>query len=445
MHPSFEHEYVSYDELYDAYEECRRHKWRTQNASLFSANLTENLYRLWIELNRQEYNIGPSIAFIVFKPVKREVFAADFRDRIVHHLLIRRIMPYVENEMINNSFSCRKGKGTLYGVNQLYTEARTITNNFTEKAYVLKCDLKSFFMTISKDLLYEKIDNLIKTKVHPDDEKQYLFLTDIAKKIIFNCPQYNCITRQPKSAWDGLPKDKSLFSTDEDKGLPIGNLTSQIFANYFLSDFDKFIYNVLLFEYYGRYVDDFYILSKDNERLIAAIPVIKEKLKTIGITLHPNKIYIQEISKGVKFIGSIVKPNRTYIANRTVGNLKTMVYKTVKSFEIKGENNIQGDDVMAFVRSFNSYMGFLQHHNTFNIRKKLIRSKLFEPLLKYVYFNESLTKAIPFKEYSVFGKGLTYNEVNDCPENFKIDLRYLPAIVVNNKKQRKKIKDEELK
>ena len=116
MFPKLVYEYVSYDELYEAYNDCRKHKWKTANAATFQMNLSHNLYKLWLDLNKGFYKIGKSIAFIVDRPVKREVFAADFRDRIVHHLLINRIMSSFEDEMINNSFSCRKGKGTLCGI-----------------------------------------------------------------------------------------------------------------------------------------------------------------------------------------------------------------------------------------------------------------------------------------------------------------------------------------
>ena len=109
MFASFDYEYVSYEELYEAYVDCRKHKWKTANAASFQVNLPYNLYKLWYDINNCTYTIGKSIAFIVEKPVKREVFAADFRDRIVHHLVIKRIINAFESEMINNSFSCRVG------------------------------------------------------------------------------------------------------------------------------------------------------------------------------------------------------------------------------------------------------------------------------------------------------------------------------------------------
>ena len=383
MFRKIKYEYVSYDELYKAYQDCRKHKWKTKNAANFQMNLSSNLNYLYYELNTGKYKIGKSIAFIVDKPVKREVFAADFRDRIVHHLVINRLMETFEQVMINNSFSCRKGKGTLYGIKMLESEVKKITENYTKDAYVLKCDLKSFFMTISKKLLYDKIEKLVMEEIYPNDSFNADFINNLIKLIIFNNPQDDCIRKQKISKWKQLPKDKSLFNTPKTHGIPIGNLTSQIFANFFLKDFDYYIYNELNFKYYGRYVDDFYILFEDKQTLLEAIPKMKEKLKEININLHPNKIYIQNINKGVKFIGGIIKPNRTYIAKRTINNLKHFIYTTHKKNNI---HDINEYDVLKFISSFNSYFGFMKHHNTFNIRRKILKSNLMKPFMEKVYY-----------------------------------------------------------
>ena len=399
MFPKFEYEYVSYEELYEAYEECRRHKWKTTNAAAFQVNLSDNLYRLWVDLNKGYYKIGKSIAFIVDKPVKREVFAADFRDRIVHHLVIRRLINTFEEEMIESSFSCRKGKGTLYGVKTLATHVREISNNYTKETYVLKCDIKSFFMSINKELLFEKVNILVEHSLKEWTKKDVDFTQNLVKMIINNNPQDGCIRKQHIIKWVELPKDKSLFNTPKTHGIPIGNLTSQIFANYLLNDFDRYIINELGFNYYGRYVDDFYILSNDKEKLINVISKLKEKLGEIGIQLHPKKIYLQNIDKGVKFIGGVVKTNRIYISKRTVGNLKYFLNKTKLLFD---NIVVTKENVEKLICSFNSYMGFLKHYSTYNIRKRIIESDLVSVFRKYIYFSIDLLKMIPFKEYSYY-------------------------------------------
>lgn len=358
--------FVTYEELYNAYKDCLKNKKMTANAAAFQVNALYNLNKLYNDLNNNKYDIGKSIAFIVEKPVKREVFAADFRDRIVHHIIINRIIKYFEAEVIDNSFSCRVGKGTLCAIKTLQKEMIEATDNYTKTAYIMKCDLKSFFMTISKEKLYEKIEKLISDKVHPTDTIQREFLCGLVKKVIFNNPQDNCIRKQKIKKWDGLPKNKSLFYVPRSMGLPIGNYTSQIFANYFLNEFDHFIYDTLGFKYYGRYVDDFYIISESKEKLLNSLPHIRMKLDELGVKLHPNKFYIQSTQRGVSFVGGIVKPNRTYIINRTVNNLKNVI----------NEYNVSNktiEELQHYISSFNSYFGFMIHHKTYKIRKKMIK------------------------------------------------------------------------
>ena len=159
-------------------------------------------------------------------------------------------------------------------------------------------------------------------------------------------------------------------------------------------------------------MDDFYILSNNKQILINCISKIKSKLLEIGIKLHPNKIYLQNINKGVKFIGGIVKPNRTYVSNRTVGNLKQFLFNLNSTFE---EDCINKETINRIVNTFNSYMGFMKHHKSYNIRRKIIYGQLLKLLYTKCYFNKRLTKMIPFYEYSFYNKGLFKTGILDYP------------------------------
>ena len=211
MIPEFEYEYVSYEELYRAYLDCRKRKRMTHNALQLEIDENINLYKLWKDLNYMRYEVGKSIVFCVDKPVKREVFAADFRDRIVHHLIINRINSILEDEFIENSYSCRVGKGTDYGIAQCKRYIEEASDNYNKNCYIVKCDLKSFFMTINKQKLYEKLINFIHDKYKIKDERDYIFMEYIIKLIVFNEPQNNCVMKQGWEHWDDLPKSKSLF------------------------------------------------------------------------------------------------------------------------------------------------------------------------------------------------------------------------------------------
>jgi hypothetical protein len=394
---TFTEEYVSFEELVAAYHDCQRHKRKTANAMKFEIDECNLLYKLWVDLNSKTYEIGKSITFIVTKPVKREVFAADFRDRIVHHLIIGRTNDLFENNFIDDSYSCRDNKGVEYGVLQCKRQIEECTENYTKKAYILKCDLKSFFMSIDKNILFDKLKNFL-TESGKFNERDLEYNLWLINRVVFNNPTMSCVFKQPKYMWKGLPTNKSLFYCDDYHGLPIGNLTSQIFANFYLSDFDHWVKEELGCKYYGRYVDDFFIISQDKEFLKDCRKKIMEKVKEFGVTLHPNKCYMQDITKGIQFIGTIIKPNRTYIISRTVGSLYNKLDEYKEEFE-KYPNDIELIHKLA--STLNSYLGFMIHRNSFNIRAKIFTKwKNSEFIFKYLYIaNDNLSKVSIYKEY----------------------------------------------
>ena len=391
--------YVTYDELYKAYLDCRKKKRNTRNEIIFEINENLNLLKLYYEINDFTYLVGNSICFIVKKPVCREIFAADFRDRIIHHLFMNRIIKYVEKEFIDDAYSCRVGKGTQYGVERLYYSMKTCSNNFTKDCYILKCDLKSFFMNINKDILFNILYSFLEEKCGYSGDELY-FMEFLLKSILYDEPENKCIIKGSKSDWNLLPKEKSLFYSKKNKGLPIGNLTSQIFANLYLSFFDHFVVEELGFNFYGRYVDDFYIIHCDKNEILSSIDAIREKLLEHEVYLHPKKFYLQHYSKGVKFLGHVIKPNRVYIGNRTKGNFYQMLRI---SYDIFKYNEINRNEIEKFVSRVNSYLGFMKNYKTFKIRKKmLLYNKYIIPFYKFGCTNIRFNKIIIRKKYSVY-------------------------------------------
>jgi RNA-directed DNA polymerase len=166
---------------------------------------------LWREINAGTYRPSRSIAFIINKPVKREIFAADFRDRVVHHLIAHRLVPLLEEKFIDDSYSTRKGKGTLYGIERVEEHIRLCSENYTRDCYILKIDIRSFFMKISKRRLYDLTEELLHERYGGNDLAILLYLL---RETIFNRPEKNCIRKTPPQSWRGLPKDKSLFHSD---------------------------------------------------------------------------------------------------------------------------------------------------------------------------------------------------------------------------------------
>ncbi len=390
---------VEYEELYDAYIDCRKRKRSSTNCQQFEIDATRKLWQLWKDLNNGSYTIGRSIAFIVHHPKDREVFAADFRDRIVHHLIIRRIEKLLEEEFIEDSYSCRKGKGTLYGIERCEMYMREVSENYTKKAYILKGDFKSFFMRINKPKMYQAICDLLDKRGNFDEESA-TFMKQIIRLIVFNRPQDNCIRKQPKSAWKCLPKDKSLFSCEADYGVPIGNLTSQIFANLFMSAFDHWIKDTLGIKEYGRYVDDFYIVMLSSQMLVALIPQIRNFLSDYGVTLHPHKVSIQDVEKGIQFLGQAIKPYGRLVARKTVGTLYTKLQtfdNFIKWHKLHGERLCK-EDIEYIVSSINSYYGYFRQTKSYKLRKKIAHSQLMQPILEYAKFDKEYTKIIKIKK-----------------------------------------------
>lgn len=359
-------------DLFRAYYDARKNKRSTINQLRFEMDLETHLYNLYRQIQERKYEPNPSLAFIVFKPVQREVFAADFSDRVIHHLFFNYVNPIFERTYIEDCYSCRKGRGTHYAVKRLEYHIRSCSRNYTRPCFILKLDLQGYFMSIDRAILYEMVtktldkyaDRRDKDGKKWKDKLDYSLITYLAKVIIFNDPVKNCNIKGNKSDWDGLPPNKSLFYSQNGCGLPIGNLTSQLFSNIYMSRFDHYVKRELKFKHYGRYVDDFYIINTDKSLLKTAISHISAYLKNeLRITLHPKKIYLQSYENGILFTGGYVKPHRTYSSNRVKGNMIKRLNELKKEKEL---------NLYSLRATLNSYLGVMKHYKSFHLRKKIM-------------------------------------------------------------------------
>jgi hypothetical protein len=377
--------------LFEAYFNARKNKRNTMNALTFEKHFEANLFELYDEILTYKYQPRKSICFIVNKPVKREIFAADFRDRVIHHFIYNYISPVFEKTFINDSYSCRKGKGTHYGIKRIDHFIRSCSQNYSHDCYILKLDIKGYFMAMNRKLLFDKVKTVLsanRSKIAFDLQ----IILYLICKTIFNDPTQKCIIKGISSDWHGLPQTKSLFHAKPGCGLPIGNLTSQLFGNIYLNDFDHFVKRDLKIKDYGRYVDDFILIHKDNDYLRSLIPAMKEYLnKNLKLELHPNKIYLQHFSKGVKYLGAVIKPHRIYIAKRTSGNF----YKAIeKQNKIVRDNKPDMEEQENFLSSMNSYLGILKHYKTYNLRKRILFKNLSAWWWNYVYLSGGIQKFV---------------------------------------------------
>lgn len=429
-------------DLFEAYYDCRKNKRNTANSINFELNYESNIIKLRDDIISGNYEVGKSIAFIVDKPVKREIFAWDFRDRIVHHYIINKLDPYFEKNFIYDSYSCREKKWTLFWVKRVEKFIRSCSENYSKDCYILKLDIKGFFMSINKDILWEKLVEFIELKnllcsIFPflerrsteergeGLEKQLIF--SLLQKIIYNDPTKNCIIKWDKSDWRGLPKSKSLFFAQEFTGLPIWNLTSQVFANFYLDFLDKFVKQNLKIRYYGRYVDDFVLIHPNKNYLKYCQKEIEIFLKNeLKLTLHPNKIYLQHYSKWILFLGSFIKPYRKYLKNQTKWNIYKKIeilnneirknkwklschsraWKTCKNPAWKTCHYPAWLDNLSqnFRQTINSYLWLIKWNNSYKFRKKILLKQVSSYFWNYFYISGWYKKVV--------NKKLTSLEIN---------------------------------
>lgn len=379
---------VTLAELLGAYYSCRRNKRSTMNALSFELDYELELLALRDEINSGTYRPRPSIAFVVDKPVKREIFAADFRDRVVHHLIINKLNPLFERAFIYDSYACRVGKGTLFGIRRVETFIRRCSQNYSRDCYVLKLDIRGFFMHINARKLFLRLSNFIDDRYEGADS---VMLKNLCEIVLMNKPSENCVIRGKPSDWDDLPKDKSLFHSPPDCGLPIGNLSSQVFANFYLNIFDHFVKHDLGMKYYGRYVDDFVLVHESREHLASLIPVIRNFLEIeLVLELHPKKIYLQHYSHGVPYLGAVIKPNRVYVGKRTKGNF----YDSIMRHNAVVAGHVPSSaERAAFRASMNSYLGVMGHFDSRRLRRSMVGQHV-HGWWKYAHTNGDVSKFV---------------------------------------------------
>ena len=290
---------------------------------------------------------------MIFKPVVREIFAASFRDRVVHHLVFDLVYEWWDRHFIEDSYSCRVGKGTKYGIDRLNYHIRSASLNYKRKVYVLQMDIKGYFMSLPREELYQRaIWGLDRQFAGKTDTREYEMLRSLWYKIIFDNPVHGVRKVGKRNGWNELPASKSLFGQPAGVGIVIGNLTSQLLSNIYLDMLDRFITIDLGYKHYGRYVDDFYIVATEDElpQLKCDIKAIGEFLRSKKLTLHPHKIRLQESSRGVAFLGAVVYHNHVVAGKRLRQNLRIACEEVVAGR--------RGVDTVV------SYMGHLKYMNS---------------------------------------------------------------------------------
>jgi len=315
--------------LFLAWEKFRKGKRHRKDVARFDWELEQNIFELHRELSSKTYHHGAYSGFYITDPKQRHIHKATVRDRVVHHAVFQVLNPIFEPTFVANSFSCRVGKGTHKGVVAVERMSRKVSQNYTRPCFVLKCDVRRFFDSIDHDVFLGILGRRIK-----DGDVMWL-LDRIVRSYI---SEY-----------------ANLF---ERKGVPIGNLTSQLFANVYMNEFDQFVKQKLKVKHYARYTDDFVVLHHDRDELERLLPLIEGFLNDrLRLSLHPKKVSVRSLHQGIDFLGYVVRPHCVTLRTKTKRRMFRNLDHKVQRF------NKDKLGAASLAQSVNSYLGVLSHAN----------------------------------------------------------------------------------
>ncbi len=356
------------DKLTEAFDEARRGKLKTSDENSFEVNWIENIVNLRDAIIERRYEPGASVAFVIFEPMVREIFASQFKDRVVHHFLYDMQAEWWDRRFINESFSCRVNKGTLAAIKCAQRHMRQVSHNGKRDAMVFKGDISGYFMSLPRAKLYERVKwgldkQFAEVMNDPIGYQIYDICRFLWEMVLFDNPTDKSWKRGDRKNWDPkvLPPKKSLYCQPPGYGIVIGNLTSQLVSNIYLDQLDRYLRYTLGYVYTARYVDDFYIMvdRRDWKRLSRDIPKIEAFLRDeLGLTLHPQKRYIQNVSKGMNFVGARVHLNCIYPSNRIQSHFPKALEKLI----------CEDGDLEPVI----SYMGMMKHFDSYKYVKKVM-------------------------------------------------------------------------
>ncbi|MDP2708878.1 MAG: reverse transcriptase/maturase family protein [bacterium] len=320
---------ISLENLLSAWREFIRGKRKRRDVQEFSLALMDNLFQLHHDLKSLTYRHGGYQAFKINDPKPRDIHKASVRDRLLHHAIYRILYPFFDKTFIADSYSCRVNKGTHKAVNKFRDFVRKAGKNNTRTCWALKGDIRKFFANIDHEILLK-----ILTEHIPD--KNIIWLL---KNVINSFPV----------------------------GLPLGNLTSQLFVNIYMNKFDQFMKHRLKAKYYIRYADDFVIFSENREWLEKQTGLIKEFFsQELKLELHPNKIFIKAIASGVDFLGMINFFDYRILRTKT----KRRMLKKISGRYDELHNKTISEE--SFIQSLQSYLGMLKHCQGHKVEKEIV-------------------------------------------------------------------------
>ena len=315
---------------------------------MFERNIEEHIFKLHRELKNKTYRHGPYAGFWIRDPKMRHIHKALVRDRVLHHAIFRILNLIFEPIFIPTSYSCRIGKGSHKGMKKVAYMLRKESRNNMRPCYALKCDIRKFFDSVDHDILFRMLEEKIK------DKDTLWLLGEVIESFLL----------------ERTGDQPTLFTRR--KGLPIGNLTSQLFANIYMNKFDHFIKHQLKVKYYARYTDDFVVVSSDRNYLVGLLEPIQEYLaKYLALQLHPKKVSIRKYQQGIDFLGYVVL--RHHISLRT--KTRRRMFRKLKERVRAHKSGLISEE--ALLGSLRSYLGVLSHATADQLRRELLNKFWF--------------------------------------------------------------------
>lgn len=349
-----------YEEIYDfknlliAYQAARKCKRYKKNIVNYGFFLESNLLKLQKELISESYLPSSYVCFTVTDPKVRKVAAPAFRDRVLQHSLVSRIEPLFESKFIYDSYACRKNKGTHFGLKRIKKFLQAARSRYGKDTpiYCLRMDIEKYFASISWDILL----SIINKTVYCDKTK------DLIEKIITNHRCFDINGRIIEAPLDVVNPAKR-------QGVPIGNLTSQLFANIYLNELDHFVKEKLHFKWYARYMDDFLVINPDKNFLLQVKENIREFLdENLKLRLHPRKLVIQNVKDGIPFVGYLIFYDHVLVRGKTLLRMR----QKLKLRRLENEKKTGKSTLEA---TYSSVRGHLKHANAYGLQKNLFEEK----------------------------------------------------------------------
>ncbi len=326
-------EMVSAEALFAAWNEFRHGKTKRADVQEFGRHVEKNIFRLCRDLVGKRYKHSPYESFFIHDPKLRHIRKACVRDRLVHQAAYTVLVRIYEPKFLHHIYSSRLGKGTHKAVNALREMTWKVSKNLTRPCWSLKCDVRRFYDTVDHEILLGILKRTI------SDQDALWLLQEIIESFDH----------------EGTPG----------KGLPIGNLTSQIFTNIYLNEFDQFVKHDLRIKHYIRFADDIALLSPYKCELQELLPKLKEFLfSRLKLELHPKKITIRPLKQGIDFLGYVTLPHHRVLRTKTRRRMKRKLSERLAQYQ----NGAVPED--SINQTLQSYLGMLSHAHTYELQQE---------------------------------------------------------------------------